>query len=152
MGEKNSKPVELENFIKSHTKLKTYKDERYGKITIFKKTSNPEEIFFMKERWTTDRNSEIKILNELKELKIMGEHEHLAAFKGHFKEVENTMCNNYVKHYTLFEFPLRTLKREIDSWRKKRTRSGHLMVSSIKYQHSNNSLIIFLTPLLIVHA
>lgn len=130
MGETTSKPAHLQTFLATHTKLKTFKDERYGEITIYRSNSNPEKVYLLKQKWITDRNSELEILNQIQTLKDQDftSNEDIFNFQGHFKEIQNQMCTSYTKHYTIFDFSSKTLKNEILIWSKKRTPGGHLMV------------------------
>lgn len=116
----------LENFLLTYSKIKSFKDERYGSITLYKEIKNPKKLLILKEKWTTERNSEIEMINSIKKLKNLNEN--ILEFQGHFKQREDNMCTSYIKHYTIFNFSLKTLKNEIELWRKKRTNSGHLMV------------------------
>jgi hypothetical protein len=130
MGGTNSKESDLQKFLYTHTKLKAYTDERYGKVVLFQQNSNPENLVMLKERWTANSTTEAAAIHEI-ELVANMPNINLLEFFGHFKKKETTFCSSFTKHYSIFKFPPRTLKTEIDIWSKKRTSDDQYMVSRI---------------------
>lgn len=50
----------------------------------------------------------------------------LFKFIGYYEKEQEQFCSVHTKHYMLFQFYTRTLKKEIEEWRNKRTKDGKM--------------------------
>ena len=47
--------------MSKHIKVKSYTDQRYSKISIFKKKSTAQNLVMVKELWSADRQRSLKV-------------------------------------------------------------------------------------------
>lgn len=118
MGNEVSSTRQMDEFMSKYLKLKEYRDERYGEITIYGDTFNKSKLVITKEHWATSfgfTNDE-KLLRKIRQ----NRNEFLPKFLGHFIQRDSQFCSDHEKHTFIIEFPYRTLKKEFDFLKKKK--------------------------------
>lgn len=126
----NNRKQTWEYFERTHRKLKTYDDERYGTLTIYQEVVMPNNeefnkpvLKFVKEFWALTAQSEADTEALLHGLKL-NECENLMTYLNHFEVEEKRFCSSFSKHILVYEYLGDTLKRTTQRWSKRRTQDG----------------------------
>lgn len=107
--------------MENYQKMTTYKDDRYGLISLYFDIYSPGNIILTKEHWITSNNK--KTNDELIIRKILEDSQttpYISQFLAYFIEFDYQFCSKYEKHFFAFEFPFRTLKREFELLKEKK--------------------------------
>ena len=129
-------------FINNHRKIKTYEDERYGKITLYIDKKEESQIFLVKEFWTASRKEDEAKMDALKLLASL-KSPHLATIMAHFGKRELQFCNDFSKHVLIYSFPGKTIRGEIEAWKLRRSNptSQHFMPEEEVWYTVNSVLL-----------
>ena len=129
-------------FIDNHRKIKTYDDERYGKITLYVDKKEESKIYLVKEFWTASKKEEDTKMDALKLLASL-KSPHLASIMAHFGKRELQFCNDFSKHILIYRFQGKTIKGEIEAWKVRRSSqsSQHFMPEEEVWYTINSVLL-----------
>ena len=134
----NKRKMTWDYFQRTHRKLKSYEDERYGELTIYQEMVMPHNeefnkpvLKFVKEFWALTAQSEADTEALLHGLKI-NECDNLMSYLNHFEVEEKRFCSSFSKHIIVYEYLGDTLKRTTQRWAKRTTPDGKSRVVSLE--------------------
>lgn len=120
MGNETSDNSDHKKYMEKYQKLMSFKDDRYGEMTLYKDIYSPENLMIEKIHWNINSNRVNRKL--LIENVLQNQTEQISELKKHFIHYDHQFCTSHEKHILLGDFPYRTLKKEFDFIKQRRMR------------------------------
>ena len=113
MGGTESKNSAADEFLSTHMKVKTYYDDRYGKVSVYlNKLKEEENYVLLTNNWTKSQNAEMGRLGRIAQNKKL-KNNSISAIIYDFKKIESSNFADYTKHYIGYEYSPMILQKEI---------------------------------------
>ena len=135
MGDTNSSESKIEQLESKFQKLKSYNDQRYGDLTIYRNHFDQNQLIFIKSKWSNPNipQNQKEIEGKLLKMVLNRKNDYIAKLLLYEFEEIKEFCASYQKNWEVYDFPHKTLKKEFDRLRETRKNfQGKIKVKKYK--------------------